>query len=48
MADIRFERATRIYPGSDIAAVDALDLDPGAREKITRTNAERLLGMKLS
>jgi predicted TIM-barrel fold metal-dependent hydrolase len=31
-----------------IAAVDALDLDPGAREKITRTNAERLLGMKLS
>ena len=27
MADIRFERATRIYPGSDIAAVDALDLE---------------------
>ena len=31
-----------------IAAVDALGLDPGAREKIMRTNAERLLGMKVS
>ena len=26
MADIRYEGATRIYPGSDVAAVDALDL----------------------
>ena len=26
MADIRFERATRIYPGTDTPAVDALDL----------------------
>ena len=26
MADIRFERATRIYPGTDAPAVDALDL----------------------
>src|SRR5215471_14151672 len=26
MADIRFEQATRIYPGTDVAAVDALDL----------------------
>src|SRR3954453_22610181 len=26
MADVRFEQATRTYPGSDIAAVDALDL----------------------
>ena len=26
MAEIRFERATRIYPGSDVPAVDALDL----------------------
>ncbi|HET9243014.1 MAG TPA: ABC transporter ATP-binding protein [Gaiella sp.] len=26
MAEIRFERATRIYPGSDMPAVDALDL----------------------
>ena len=26
MADIRFERATRIYPGTDVPAVDALDL----------------------
>ena len=31
-----------------IAAIDALDLDPGAREKIMAGNAERLLGMKLS
>jgi len=27
MADVRFEQATRIYPGTSIAAVDALDLD---------------------
>ena len=26
MADVRFEHATRIYPGSAVAAVDALDL----------------------
>ena len=26
MADIRYERATRIYPGTDAPAVDALDL----------------------
>jgi multiple sugar transport system ATP-binding protein len=26
MADVRFEQATRIYPGSDVPAVDALDL----------------------
>ena len=27
MAEVRFEQATRIYPGSDMPAVDALDLD---------------------
>src|SRR5213082_881190 len=27
MADIRFVRATRIYPGTDAPAVDSLDLD---------------------
>jgi multiple sugar transport system ATP-binding protein len=27
MADVRFEQATRIYPGSDVPALDALDLD---------------------
>src|SRR5215208_2796507 len=27
MAEVRFEQATRTYPGSDIPAVDALDLD---------------------
>src|SRR5215204_2023133 len=27
MAEVRFERATRVYPGSDVPAVDALDLD---------------------
>ena len=27
MPDIRFERATRIYPGTDVPAVDALDLE---------------------
>ena len=26
MADVRFEQATRIYPGTDIPAVDQLDL----------------------
>ena len=26
MADVRFEQATRIYPGTDVPAVDALDL----------------------
>ncbi len=26
MADVRFDQATRIYPGSDVPAVDALDL----------------------
>ena len=26
MADVRFERATRIYPGTEAPAVDALDL----------------------
>src|SRR3954454_8278223 len=27
MADVRFEQATRTYPGSDIPALDALDLE---------------------
>src|SRR3982751_6727802 len=27
MADVRFDQATRTYPGSDIPAVDALDLE---------------------
>src|SRR5204862_1349379 len=27
MADVRFEEATRIYPGTDVPAVDALDLE---------------------
>jgi multiple sugar transport system ATP-binding protein len=27
MADVRFEQATHVYPGSDTPAVDALDLD---------------------
>jgi multiple sugar transport system ATP-binding protein len=27
MAEVRFERATRVYPGSDVPAVDALDLE---------------------
>src|SRR3954447_2849133 len=27
MAEVRFERATRVYPGSDTPAVDALDLE---------------------
>src|SRR3981189_2239955 len=26
MAEVRFEQATRVYPGSDTPAVDALDL----------------------
>jgi multiple sugar transport system ATP-binding protein len=32
MADVRFESATRIYPGSDVPAVDALDLHVGDGE----------------
>src|SRR3954462_12771985 len=27
MADVRYEQATRVYPGNDVPAVDALDLD---------------------
>ena len=27
MADVRYEQATRIYPGTDVPAVDALDLE---------------------
>src|SRR5919202_2044465 len=27
MAEVRFEQATKVYPGTDDAAVDALDLD---------------------
>jgi multiple sugar transport system ATP-binding protein len=27
MAEVRFEQATRVYPGSDVPAVDALDLE---------------------
>jgi uncharacterized protein len=34
--------------GKTIASVDALDLDPAAREKIMVGNAERLMRMKLS
>ena len=26
MAEVRFEEATKVYPGTDVAAVDALDL----------------------
>src|SRR5947199_1768880 len=43
--------ATDAPPGpiaKTIAAVDSLDLDPVAREKIMVTNAERLLEMRLS
>jgi multiple sugar transport system ATP-binding protein len=32
MADVRFEQATRVYPGSDVPAVDALDLEIGDGE----------------
>jgi multiple sugar transport system ATP-binding protein len=32
MAEVRFEQATRIYPGSDVPALDALDLDIGDGE----------------
>jgi multiple sugar transport system ATP-binding protein len=32
MADVRFEKATRIYPGNDSPAVDALDLEIGDGE----------------
>ena len=27
MAEVRYEAASRIYPGSEIPAVDSLDLD---------------------
>ena len=27
MAEVRYEAASRVYPGTDIAAVDSLDLD---------------------
>jgi multiple sugar transport system ATP-binding protein len=32
MAEIHFRQATRIYPGTDVPAVDTLDLDIGAGE----------------
>ena len=32
MAEVRFEQATRIYPGSDVPALDALDLEVGDGE----------------
>ncbi|HEX6703041.1 MAG TPA: ABC transporter ATP-binding protein, partial [Gaiellaceae bacterium] len=32
MADVRYEQATRIYPGTDAPAVDALDLHVGDGE----------------
>jgi multiple sugar transport system ATP-binding protein len=32
MAEVRFEQATRIYPGSDVPALDALDLEIGDGE----------------
>jgi multiple sugar transport system ATP-binding protein len=32
MADVRYEQATRIYPGTDAAAVNALDLEIGDGE----------------
>jgi len=32
MAEVRFKRATRVYPGSDVPAVDALDLEIGDGE----------------
>jgi multiple sugar transport system ATP-binding protein len=32
MAEVRFEQATRIYPGTDVPAVDALDLQIGDGE----------------
>jgi multiple sugar transport system ATP-binding protein len=32
MASVRFEQATRIYPGTDVPAVDALDLDIADKE----------------
>ena len=34
MAELRFEGATRIYPGSDEAALDSLDLKVDDRELI--------------
>src|SRR4051794_24917733 len=32
MAEVRYEKATRIYPGSDVAAVAGLDLEIGDGE----------------
>src|SRR5215475_10934969 len=32
MSDVRFEEATRIYPGTDVPAVDRLDLQIEDRE----------------
>src|SRR3954453_7634604 len=32
MAEVRFEHATRVYPGSEVPAVDALDLTIGDGE----------------
>jgi multiple sugar transport system ATP-binding protein len=32
MAEVRFEQATRVYPGSDVPALDALDLEIGDGE----------------
>ncbi len=32
MAEVRFEQATRIYPGTDVPALDAFDLDIGDGE----------------
>src|SRR3954470_13969389 len=32
MAEVRYAQATRIYPGSDVPAVDALDLEIGDGE----------------
>src|SRR5512146_1826312 len=34
MADVRYENATRIYPGTDRPAVDSLDLEIGDREGV--------------
>ena len=32
MAEVRYEQATRVYPGTDSPAVDALDLEIGDGE----------------
>src|SRR3954470_13081092 len=32
MAEVRYEQATRVYPGNDVPAVDALDLEIGDGE----------------